>query len=38
MMVKLVIGVILISYTLRMSECSLNIREDHLSACSEIVT
>ena len=32
MMVKLVIGVILISYTLRMSECSLNLREDHLSA------
>ena len=31
-MAKLVIGVILISYTLRMSECSLNIREDHLSA------
>ena len=31
-MIKLVIGVILISYTLRMSECSLNIREDHLSA------
>ena len=32
MMAKLVIGVILISYTLRMSECSLNLREDHLSA------
>ena len=31
MMVKLVIGVILISYTLRMSECSLNQREDYLS-------
>ena len=32
MMVKLVIGVILISLTLRMSECSLNLREDRLSA------
>ena len=32
MMVKLVIGVILISFTLRMSECSLNLREDNLSA------
>ena len=32
MMAKLVIGVILISYTLRMSECSVNLREDHLSA------
>ena len=31
-MAKLVIGVILISFTLRMSECSLNLREDHLSA------
>ena len=32
MMVKLVIGVILISFILRMSECSLNLREDNLSA------
>ena len=32
MMAKLVIGVILLSFTLKMSECSLNLREDHLSA------
>ena len=32
MMAKLVIGVILISFTLTLSECSLNLREDHLSA------
>ena len=32
MMAKLVIGVILISFTLRMSECNVNLREDHLSA------
>ena len=32
MMAKLVIGVILINFTLRMSECSLNLREDNLSA------
>ena len=31
MMAKLVIGVILISFTLTMSECNVNLREDNLS-------
>ena len=31
MMVKLVIGVILISFTLRMSECNVNLTEDNIS-------